>query len=292
VEAVVNPRSELVGRTVREINFRQRYRLVVLALHREGRNVREQVDTLPLEAGDVLLMMGTDQAINALDGIRDLTLFDHHDRTPAKAKPGHTILVLGVIAGVILGECFGIVSIELGALAGCVIVCAAGVLKPREAYDAIEWPVLFIIFGMLAMGLALEHTGAASWLAGNIVAFAEHAVPPAHKAFFVLGAIYFVTMVLTELLSNNAVAALMIPIALGIAQRLGVHHEPFVIAVMFAASVAFATPIGYQTNTYVYGVGGYKFGDFVKIGVPLNLACMIVALIVIPRVWPFDLIAK
>ena len=94
-------------------------------------------------------------------------------------------------------------------------------------------------------------------------------------------------MVLTELLSNNAVAALMLPIALGIAQRLGVHHEPFVIAVMFAASVAFATPIGYQTNTYVYGVGGYKFGDFVKIGVPLNLMCMVVALVVIPRVWPF-----
>lgn len=287
VEAVVNPRSELVGRTVREINFRQRYRLVVLALHREGRNVREKVDTLPLEPGDVLLMMGTDQAINALSGNRDLTLFDHADRTPAKSKPGHMPLVLGVIAAVILGECFGLVSIELGALAGCVLLCAAGVLKPREAYDAIEWPVLFIIFGMLAMGLALDRTGAAAWLAGHIVGFAEHAVPPAHKAFFVLGAIYFVTMVLTELLSNNAVAALMIPIALGIAQKLGVHHEPFVIAVMFAASVAFATPIGYQTNTYVYGVGGYKFGDFVKIGVPLNLMCMVVALIIIPRVWPF-----
>jgi di/tricarboxylate transporter len=287
VEAVVNPHSELVGSTVREINFRQRYRLVVLALHREGRNVREQVDTLPLEPGDVLLMMGTDQAINALSATRDLTLFDQASRTPAKARPGHLFLVLGVIAAVILGECFHFVSIELGALAGCVLLCAVGVLKPKEAYDAIEWPVLFIIFGMLAMGLALDRTGAAAWLAGNIVSFAEHAVPPAHKAFFVLGAIYFVTMVLTELLSNNAVAALMVPIAIGIAAKLGVHHEPFIIAVMFAASVAFATPIGYQTNTYVYGVGGYKFGDFVKIGVPLNLACMAVALVIIPRVWPF-----
>jgi Di- and tricarboxylate transporters len=287
VEAVVNPRSELVGRTVREVNFRQRYRLVVLALHREGRNVREQVDTLPLEPGDVLLMMGTDQAINALNGNRDLTLFDHHDRTPAKAKPGHIMLVLGVIAGVVLGECLGIVSIELGALAGCIIVCAAGVLKPREAYDSIEWPVLFIIFGMLAMGIALERTGAAAWLADNIVSFAEYAVPPAHKAMFVLGAIYFVSMVLTELLSNNAVAALMVPISLGIAQRLGLNHEPFIIAVMFAASVAFATPIGYQTNTYVYGVGGYKFGDFVKVGVPLNLMCMAVAVVLIPIIWRF-----
>lgn len=287
VEAVVNPHSELVGRTVREINFRQRYRLVVLALHREGRNVREQVDTLALAPGDVLLMMGTDQAIDALSGNRDLTLFDHASRTPAKSRPGHIPLVLGVIAGVILGEVLGWVSIEIGALAGCVIVCMAGVLKPKEAYDAIEWPVLFIIFGMLAMGQALDRTGAAAWLAGNIVAFAEQAVPPEHKAFFVLAAIYFVSMVLTELLSNNAVAALMIPICLGVAQHLGVSHMPFVIAVMFAASVAFATPIGYQTNTYVYGVGGYRFGDFVKIGVPLNFMCMAVALVVIPRVWPF-----
>jgi di/tricarboxylate transporter len=287
VEAVVNPHSELVGRSVRELNFRQRYRLVVLALHREGKNVREQVDTLPLEPGDVLLMMGTDQAINALAGNRDLTLFDQASRTPAKAKLGHIPLVIGVIAAVILGECFHFVSIEIGAIAGCVLLCAAGVLRPKEAYDAIEWPVLFIIFGMLAMGLAMDRTGAAAWLADNIVGFAEHAVPAGYKAFFVLGAIYFVTMVLTELLSNNAVAALMIPIALGLAQKLGVHHEPFVIAVMFAASVAFATPIGYQTNTYVYGVGGYKFGDFVKIGLPLNFMCMAVALAIIPRVWPF-----
>lgn len=287
VEAVVNPRSELVGRTVREINFRQRYRLVVLALHREGRNVREEVDTLPLTPGDVLLMMGTDQAIEALAGNRDLTFFDHQNLTPAKTRTGHIPLVLGVIAGVILGECFGVISIEIGALAGCVLLCIAGVLKPKEAYDAIEWPVLFIIFGMLAMGLALDRTGAAAWLASGIVGFAEHSVPAAHQAFFVLAAIYFVTMVLTELLSNNAVAALMIPIALGIAQRLGVHHEPFVIAVMFAASVAFATPIGYQTNTYVYGVGGYRFGDFVKIGLPLNFMCMAVALVIIPKVWPF-----
>ncbi|MBC8011101.1 MAG: SLC13 family permease, partial [Burkholderiales bacterium] len=211
VEAVVNPNSELVGRTVREVNFRQRYRLVVLALHREGKNVREQVDSLPLVPGDVLLLMGTDQAINALPPGGDLTLFDHADRTPAKPKTGHIPLVLGVIATVILGECFHLVSIEIGALAGCVFLCLAGVLKPKEAYDSIEWPVIFIIFGMLAMGLALDRTGAAAWIAGNIVGFAEHAVPPEHKAFFVLAAIYFVTMVLTELLSNNAVAALMVP---------------------------------------------------------------------------------
>jgi di/tricarboxylate transporter len=287
VEAVVNPAGELVGRTVREVNFRQRYRMVVLALHRQGRNVREQVDTLPLEPGDVLLMMGTDQAINNLPAGGDLTLFDRAARTPGKTKGWQTPLVIGIIAAVILGELFGIVDIAMGSLAGALLLCLSRVLSPKEAYDSVEWPVLFMIYGMLGMGLAMEKTGAARWLAELVVGFAGHAVSPAHQALFLLAAIYFVAMVLTELLSNNAVAALMVPIAIGVAQTLGVSPTPFIVAVMFAASVAFATPIGYQTNTYVYGVGGYRFGDFVKIGVPLNLICWALGVLVIPRVWPF-----
>jgi len=287
VEAVVNPAGELVGRTVREINFRQRYRMVVLALHRQGKNVREQVDTLPLEPGDVLLMMGTDQAISALPAGGDLTLFDRATRTPGKDKTWQTPLVVGIIAAVILGELLGVMDIAMGALAGSIVLCVARVLTPKEAYDSVEWPVLFMIYGMLGMGLAMEKTGAARWLAESAVMFSGHAVAPEHRAMFVLAALYFVSMVLTELLSNNAVAAIMVPIAIGIGQTLGLSPIPFIVAVMFSASVAFATPIGYQTNTYVYGVGGYRFSDFVKIGVPLNLICMALGLLIIPRVWPF-----
>jgi di/tricarboxylate transporter len=286
VEAVVNPNSDLVGRSVRDLNFRQRYRMVVLALHRQGRNVREKVETLPLMAGDVLLMMGTDQAIDTLQNSSDLVVFDRA-RTPARPKTRYMPLVLGVIAAAILGEIVGLVPIHLGALIGCVIVCVSGCLTTKDAYDSIEWPVLFLIYAMLAAGLALDRTGAAAWLARGLIDTVEPLASADLRPLVVLGAVYLVTTVLTELLSNNAVAALMVPIVLGVAAELGVDPRPFIVAVTFAASAAFATPIGYQTNTYVYGVGGYKFGDFVKIGVPLNLMCMTVALLVIPRVWPF-----
>ena len=286
VEAVVNPHSGIVGHTVNEVNFRQRFRMIVLAVHRRGRNVREHLETLPLEAGDIVLMMGTDQAIDALRQSEDLMLFDRA-RVPATSKHKKMPIVLAVIAAVVTTASFNWVPIELGALIGSVIVCLTGCLKTNEAYAAIEWNILFLIYGMLAAGLALEQTGAALWLASHVVDGVQAIVPTEHKAIFVLGAVYLVTTILTEVLSNNAVAALMTPIAIGIAAKLGVNIQPFVIAVMFAASAAFSTPIGYQTNTYVYGIGGYRFTDFLKIGIPLNLLCFATALIVIPRIWPF-----
>jgi di/tricarboxylate transporter len=133
----------------------------------------------------------------------------------------------------------------------------------------------------------MQHTGAADWLAHNVVAGVDHFVTGPQKPLAMLACIYLVTMVLTEILSNNAVAALMVPIALGIAAEAGLDPRPFIIALTFAASAAFSTPIGYQTNTYVYGIGGYRFKDFVKIGVPLNLLCFAVAMYVIPKVWAF-----
>ncbi|HEY9249852.1 MAG TPA: SLC13 family permease, partial [Rariglobus sp.] len=188
---------------------------------------------------------------------------------------------------VVVTASFDWVPIEIGSLVGCLVVCFTGCLKANEAYASVEWNILFLIYGMLAAGLALEQTGAALWLAGHVVDGVQALVPAEHKALFVLGALYLVTTVLTELLSNNAVAALMVPIAIGIAARLGVNMQPFVIVVMFAASAAFATPIGYQTNTYVYGVGGYRFTDFIKIGVPLNALCFVTALVVVPCIWRF-----
>jgi len=286
VEAVITPHSSLVGRSLREIQFRQRFRMVVLAVHRKGENVREQFDSIPLQGGDVVLMMGTDQAIDALNQNEDLMLFDRA-RVPAKTRPGNIALVVGVIAAAVTAAALEWVPIELGALAGCVIICLAGCLKTTEAYGAIEWNILFLIYGMLAMGLALEQTGAAAWLASLIVDGVLAHVPAAHQAIVMLACIYLVTTVLTEILSNNAVAALMAPIALSVAAEMGVDPRAFIVAVTFGASAAFATPIGYQTNTYVYGIGGYRFGDFLKIGLPLNATCFATALIVIPRIWPF-----
>jgi di/tricarboxylate transporter len=286
VEAVVTPQSALLGHTVQEVNFRQRYRMVVLALHRKGKNVREQIETLPIEAGDVLLMMGTDQAIDALGGNDDFIFFDRK-RVPTRPQTGKVILVVSVIAAVIAASALDWVPIEIGALTGCVVICLSRCLKTTEAYASIEWNILFLIYGMLAMGLAMEYTGAAAWIAGHIVDAVQLVAPGVHKGIVMLACLYLVTAILTEILSNNAVAALMAPIAIGVALKLGLEPRPFIIAVTFAASAAFATPIGYQTNTYVYGVGGYRFSDFLKIGLPLNALCFTVAMIVIPHVWPF-----
>lgn len=285
-EGAVAPNSEIIGQSVSELNFRQRFRVVVLAIHRGGQNVREKLETLPLQMGDILLMMGTEQAVNELRRGNDLILFDRPP-LPSFSLHRRIPLVLATIVGVVLGETLDLMPIQLGAIAGAVFLCLTGCIKPKEAYESIEWNLLFVIFGMLALGLAMQESGAAAWLAHNVVAGVGHLAAGPHKALVMLACIYVVTMVLTELLSNNAVAALMIPICLGIAAEAGLDPRPFIIAVTVAASAAFATPIGYQTNTYVYGIGGYKFGDFLKVGIPLNLICFVVAMLIIPRFWPF-----
>ncbi|MBL9188878.1 MAG: anion permease [Opitutaceae bacterium] len=284
-EGAVAPNSEIIGQSVNELNFRQRFRVVVLAIHRSGQNVREKLETLPLEMGDILLMMGTEQAVNGLRQGDDIILFDKPP-LPSWSLHKRIPLVLATIAAVVVGETIGQIPIHLGAIAGAVFLCLTGCIKPKQAYESIEWEMLFVIFGMLALGLAMERTGAALWLAHNVVQGVDAVVAAPHKPLVMLAAIYVVTMLLTEILSNNAVAALMIPIVLGIAREAQLSTQPFVIAVTIAASCAFATPIGYQTNTYIYGIGGYRFRDFVKVGVPLNLLCFIVAMIVIPIIWP------
>jgi len=285
VEGVVTPTSDLVGSTLREINFRQRFRMVVLAIHRHGRNLRDTIDTSPIESGDVLLMMGTDPAIQALRAGDDLVLFDQPP-LPARAQNKKLPIAIGVAIAVVACAALNWVPIELGAIAGGVVLCLTGCIKPKDAYESIEWKILFLIFGMLAMGLAMEHTGAAALVARKIVAVVNYVVPLHYKAIAMLAGVYLITALFTEILSNNAIAALMAPIAIGVAQELGASARPFVIAVMFAASAAFSTPIGYQTNTYVYGIGGYKFGDFLRIGIPLNVLCFVVAMLVVPEVWP------
>ncbi|HWA84688.1 MAG TPA: SLC13 family permease [Opitutus sp.] len=285
VEGFVTPTSAIVGSTLREINFRQRFRMIVLAIHRHGQNLRESFDTTAIEPGDVLLMMGTDQAIQALRAGDDIVMFDQPP-LPARARHKKLPIALGVVASVILAASLHWVPIELGSLAGGVVLCLTGCIRPKDAYESVQWNILFLIFGMLALGLAMENAGAAVWVADKLIAGVNYLAPAAYKTAAMLACIYLITAVLTEILSHSAVAALMTPIAIGVASQLGAHPRPFVIAVIFAASAAFSTPIGHQTNTYVYAVGGYRFGDFLKIGLPLNVLCFVVAMIVVPHVWP------
>jgi di/tricarboxylate transporter len=173
------------------------------------------------------------------------------------------------------------VPIVSAALVAAVAVMLVGCVDPREAVRSVEWPILFMIFGMLGLSQAMENTGAVKLVAESAASWLSHLGPIA-----VLAVIYFLASFLTEIVTNNAVAILLTPIAISIAQGLGVDPRPFVVAIMFGASASFATPIGYQTNTYVFGAGGYKFSDFPKIGVPLNLLLWFVAVFTIPLFWP------
>ncbi len=285
-EAIVGPLSEIAGRSLREVNFRQRFGMVVLAIHRRGSNLSRGFESTPLQPGDTLLLLGADTSINQLRGSNELLLLDR-PRVPTSAQRARTPLVLGTLAAVIALASLEAVPIAVAALVGCVFLMVTGTLKPRQAYASVDWGLLFLIYSTLALGVSMESTGTAQFVAGNLATWATEFVPAAWKPLLLLAAIFVITSVVTELLSNNATVVLMMPIALGIATELGLDPRPFAIAITIAASASFATPIGYQTNTYVYSAGGYRFTDFLRIGLPLNIIYFLVAVAIIPMVWPF-----
>jgi di/tricarboxylate transporter len=285
-EAIVGPLSEVIGRSVRELNFRQRFGVVVLAIHRRGTNLSRGFESIPLQPGDTLLLLGPGGAVKALRANADLLLLDR-PRVPTTAQRARTPVVLATLAGVIAAATFNLVPIAVAALVGCVFLMITGTLKPRQAYRSVDWSLLFLIYSTLALGLAMQQTGAAEYIAGNFAAWATEVAPVDWKPFILLAVVFVLTVAVTELLSNNATVVLMMPIALGAATELGLDPRPFAIATTIAASACFSTPIGYQTNTYVYSAGGYRFTDFTKFGLPLNLLYFVGAMIIIPLVWPF-----
>ncbi len=284
VEAIVGPDSSLDGEMLAAMNFRQRYRMVPLAVHRRGENLRADFDRIPLTHGDIILLLGTAEAIEQMESSEDLLLLN---RPPVilEARRKKIPLILAVIAGVITAATTGIMPIAAAAVVGCVILVLARCLSTKEAYDSIQWPILFLIFAMLGVGAAMEHTGTSMWMANQLVGFVQGFVSESWRPFALLAGIYLLTTTLTEFLSNNAAAVLISALAIGIAESMQIDPRPFLVAIAVAASASFATPIGYQTNTYVYGVGGYRFSDFLRIGVPLNILAFAVSMIVIPLVW-------
>jgi di/tricarboxylate transporter len=285
VEGVIGPMSSIVGKTIREINFRQRYRMVILAVHRRGRNVREKLETLPLDFGDTLLMMGTDKAIENMHNTDDIILLDR-PQLPAQDMRRRMPLVITVIAAMIGAVTFLDVPIFAMAVVAVAVLLISGTIKPKDAYASIEWRILVLIYGMLGLGLALQDSGATELASSQLVHLVDD-FPVAWQPMVMLAFIYLTTSTLTELLSNNATVVLMAPVALALGQMLDVDPRPFIIAACIGSSASFATPIGYQTNTYVYGVGGYRFGDFAKVGIPLNILYFIGSMVLIPLFWKF-----
>lgn len=286
VEGVVAPQASIAGKTLGEINFRQRFRMVIVAVHRKGTNQRERLGSLKLQEGDTLLMMGSTKAIDSLSNSDEIIILDR-PRVPARSLRAKMPIALGTSIGIVTLASFNIVPIVAAVSLGVAILLITGCMKPKDAYASVEWSILLIIFGMLALGLAMDSTGASLLIAQSMTNAVSAVAPESYQAICMLAIIYIITSTFTEFLSNNAAVALMVPIALSVAAALGVDPRPFVITSCIAASASFATPIGYQTNTYVYGVGGYKFGDFAKIGLPLNIICFIISIIVIPMFWSF-----
>jgi di/tricarboxylate transporter len=280
VEAIIGPRSPLIGRSVKESNIRRHYGIVVAAVHRKGMNLSEGYQDIRLAFGDTLLLEGPVQNINRLNqegsflSLNETVLF-----APLKSRAW---IAVGILAAVVMAAGFNLLSITSAAIIGAVLAVMTGCLDLRGAYKAVEWNVLFLIYGMLGIGMAMQKTGGAEWIAMGLVGALDGFGP-----LVILAMIYLLASLLTEMVTNNAVAILLTPIAISIAVSMDVDPRPFLVAIMFGASASFITPIGYQTNTYVYGAGGYRFGDFLKIGIPLNLILWAVAVLLIPKFWPF-----
>lgn len=280
MEGIIGSRSIFVGKTLREMNFSQRYGVLILAVHRQGENLRENFEDVRLAFGDTLLVQGPAEGINRLMQERDfLNLTEPKQRA---FRPHRAPLAIGAISIVMVLAAFDVLPIAALALIAAIFVVAMKCLDIEEAYEAVEWNLLFIIFGMLALGHAMETTGAAHLIATGLTGAVGQFGPAA-----TLSVTYFVAMVLTEFIGNNAVAVLLTPITFEIAASMGLDARPFAVAVMFGSSASFATPIGYQTNTYVFGAGGYRFVDFPRVGVPLNLILWVAASLLIPHFWPF-----
>ncbi|MGH8094721.1 MAG: SLC13 family permease [Chthoniobacterales bacterium] len=280
MEGIIGSRSTFVGKSLREMNFRQRYGVLILAVHRQGENLRENFEDAHLAFGDTLLVQGPAEGIHRLMQERDfLNLTEPKQRA---FRPHKVPFAVGAILVVMVVAAFDLLPITALALIGAIFVVVTKCLDIEEAYEAVEWNLLFIIFGMLALGHAMETTGAAHMIASGVTGAVGRFGPAV-----TLSVTYFVAMVLTEFIGNNAVAVLLTPITFEIAATLGLDARPFAVAVMFGSSASFATPIGYQTNTYVFGAGGYRFMDFPRVGAPLNLILWIAASILIPHFWPF-----
>jgi len=280
VEAVVSPQCALIGKTIKEGRFRMVYGGSVIAVARGGQRISGKIGEICLEPADTLLLDVRPPFLERHRHSNDFLLISQvSDYLPVRHE--RAWLAWLILAGVVISASFEWLSMLKAALLGAAAMLLTGCCSVAESRKSLDGQVLLAIASSFALGKALEVSGAASGIAHGFLGLAGD------NPWLVLIYFYFLTVVLTELLSNNSVAVLMFPLALAIAEKLGVSYWPFVIAVMIAASMGFSTPIGYQTNLMVYGPGGYHFSDFVRFGVPLNILMGIVALTIIPWVWPF-----
>ena len=284
VECLITNRTDLVGKSLMEINFRRRFGSFILAIRREGEILRKKIAHVVLQAFDTLLIYGPIEKIKELSDSGDFIVLGEIEATLQKHK--YWWVSVAVIFGAVILAALGIVPILKGALIGAIFLLVIRVITANEAYQSINWQVIVLIAALIPLGIVIQKSGTAFWI-GTVLNDIANAFNPLIRPTIMLSLIYLVTIILTEMTSNAATAIIMTPIAISAAQQMGLDPRTFVFAVCFAASASFITPIGYQTNLMVYGPGGYKFTDYVRVGLPLAIVLWCIATWLIPILWPF-----
>lgn len=280
VEAVVSSSNPLNGKTIKEGEFRNQFGAVVLAVSRKGQRIDKKVGEIELRTGDILLLETPRDFSERYKYSSDFLLVSTLSQ---KKSPNYkkSWIAWSILGGMVLLVSVNVFSMLQGSFLAAILMILTGCTKVSEARNSIDWQVLLVIAAALGIGNVLEITGMASSLAGSFLDLSGS------NPYLALIAVYFITWIFTEILTNNAAAVLIFPFAISVASSLGVHYMPFVMTVLFAASASFSTPIGYQTNLMVYAAGGYTFRDFLKVGLPLNIIVGIIIIILVPKIWPF-----
>ena len=284
IECMVTDQSDLIGQTIMSSNFRKRFYAFILAIRREGGIIRKKVAHVLIQSYDTLLIYGGKKQLAKLANSSGFILLGEVQEKLVKVK-FWWVSILSIIATIILAELV-LLPIIKGALLSIVILLILRVITPNEAYQSIHWQVIILIAALIPLGTVIETTGTASFIGGSISQFVK-LFSGNLQPYILLGLTYLITMILTEISSNTATAIIMTPIVLSLSANMGIDARPLIFSVCFAASASFSTPIGYQTNLMVYGAGGYKFSDFIKVGLPLSITFWLAAIIFIPMIWPF-----
>ncbi|GGH37550.1 transporter [Mangrovimonas yunxiaonensis] len=279
-EVIIPFGSELSGKSLKDMNFKQQFKCVVVAIRQRGEIVYNKLSNTILQEGDMLLLLGQNEEIDYLEENQLVIKLSEYTKKKTNYRKAIPAILIGI--GVILAATFNLTSILISAMIGALLMIMTRTLEPIEAYKAVEWKVIFMMAGVLSMGTALEKTGGALQIADFIKATLGQ-----YDAQITLSILFLATVIFTNLISSKATAALMTPIVISLAAAMEVNSRPFLIAVMFACSLTFMTPMSYPTNTMVYGPGNYKFNDFLKFGGPLNLIIWLAASVVIPYFFPF-----
>ena len=280
VEAAVMPDSRLVGRSLRQLNFRRRFELTIMAISRQGEPVLRRLAEVQLREGDVLLIQGNRQRIDTT--LPEIGCLPLADREISLKVAVHPLRVLGIFMGAILLASTGVLHVSMAFTLGAFLMIFTGCITTRGVYAAIEWPILILMAGMIPLGTAMVKTGTATWVANSLIGLLGTTNP-----YLIMGLLYMLITALTSVLNNPTVTVVTAPIAIDLASNLGLSPLPFLMLTAVAASCAFLSPVAHKANILVWGPGGYKFTDYTRVGLPLSLLIGLICIFVIPMLWPF-----